>query len=695
MAGAELPELGGLVDKSLLLRLLPRPVSEALAHRLQRREVAAGSVVVREGDEADSYYLIASGEMEVWVSHLGLRADIPPPGSSWMPSPSRHSLVARLGRGDGFGELALLLGSDRRATVRASAPGIVYALDAGAFRETLDRFRGLEVGLEAEVRLRLAAVSAAHASVFSKLPPEGLRWLALRLTPVDYRAGEEVVHEGDIGDAMFIVDSGELEVVTGRDGGANRIATLGPGDLFGEQALVTHEVRVASVRSVTAVRLLRLSKADFEDVLTQYAQVSRLFVRLVLQRQRPLRVENVIVDRLPTDDVSTSYVLKDTVRFRYFKLSEQGAFLWSLMDGTHTVRDISVAFYQRFGQLGFSAVLKCMVDLHAAGFVQIQNPAPKQVDRSARRSRFSSVLTAVSNLITVHYFSIPDPDKFLTRADRALFKHVFSAPAQVLLLAITLGGAAVYIYDLVAGRLTLPHSAGVAVVAIVIATVLHMFLHELAHAVTCKRFGREVHRAGVGWYLFFPVAFVDTTDMWLSSKWPRIAVSWAGPYTNFWISGVATLLALVVRNQDLQAIAFTVAGYGYIVGLLNLNPLIELDGYYVLMDWLAIPNLRAKALSYIGHRLRGQRPSVADARTERIYFAFGALAATYVLFVCWTVFVTYQRYIISLVPNRIPLTISTALGWFIAGSLALLVLMRVKGELFPEQGAEAAAVSAT
>ncbi|HVH31026.1 MAG TPA: HAD hydrolase-like protein, partial [bacterium] len=91
--------------------------------------------------------------------------------------------------------------------------------------------------------------------------------------------------------ALGLVTSGERSRVQ-RDLNL-RIATLGPGDLFGEQALVTDQPRVASVRSLTAARLLRLSKADFQDVLTQYAQLNKLFVRLVLQRQRPQRVEHV------------------------------------------------------------------------------------------------------------------------------------------------------------------------------------------------------------------------------------------------------------------------------------------------------------------------------------------------------------------------------------------------------------------
>jgi putative peptide zinc metalloprotease protein len=117
------------------------------------------------------------------------------------------------------------------------------------------------------------------------------------------------------------------------------------------------------------------------------------------------------------------------------------------------------------------------------------------------------------------------------------------------------------------------------------------------------------------------VAFVDTSDMWLEGKRRRTAVAFAGPYTNFVLAGAAALAGSLVGSSAWAAVLFTLGADGYIVGLLNLNPLYELDGYYMLSDWLEVPNLRSKALAYDGGAVWRRRPfarcAVASDRSER------------------------------------------------------------------------------
>ena len=93
--------------------------------------------------------------------------------------------------------------------------------------------------------------------------------------------------------------------------------------------------------------------------------------RAGIARQRPQRSDDVTAQWRQRSDGSRVYILKDTIHFRYFQLSEQGAFVWELMDGQHSVRDFVVAYYKHFGQLGFSAVMNCMISLVAAGFIRI------------------------------------------------------------------------------------------------------------------------------------------------------------------------------------------------------------------------------------------------------------------------------------------------------------------------------------
>jgi putative peptide zinc metalloprotease protein len=173
-----------------------------------------------------------------------------------------------------------------------------------------------------------------------------------------------------------------------------------------------------------------------------------------------------------------------------------------------------------------------------------------------------------------------------------------------------------------------------------------------------------------------PVAFVDTSDMWMARRGPRAATAFAGPYTNFLLSGAATLLIPWAPPAALQAALFHFATVGLILGLTNLNPLIEFDGYYVLMDWLDVPNLRDKALGYWGALVSGVGRASPDRRLTLIYIAYGALAIAYTLVVAWAVFHAYHGYVLGTVSRFMPAAVALPLGWIVAGLMAGLVLRR-------------------
>jgi CRP-like cAMP-binding protein len=98
---------------------------------------------------------------------------------------------------------------------------------------------------------------------------------------VHYEAGDVIFEQGDVGDCMFVVRSGQVEVV--RDG--QRIALLGEGQYFGEAALLSGEPRSAAVRAVQASNLLSISKADFKKLLGTFPELSGEISRVMQARQ--------------------------------------------------------------------------------------------------------------------------------------------------------------------------------------------------------------------------------------------------------------------------------------------------------------------------------------------------------------------------------------------------------------------------
>lgn len=223
-----------------------------VARAMRVQDVAAGTEVVRQGEPGDRFYIIASGVFEVLVD---------------------GSPVARLGRGDYFGERALLYNTPRAATVLAVDDGRVFWLDQRVFHETLAH--------DVETRARLEAALAYRAQLaemplFSTLSPVEMDLLLARMTPIRVDAGQEVVRQEEAGDRFYVVRSGSLEV--SRDG--QWLATLGPGESFGEIALLFEVPRTATVRATTPADLLALSASDFHDLLVGYcgraAELERL-----------------------------------------------------------------------------------------------------------------------------------------------------------------------------------------------------------------------------------------------------------------------------------------------------------------------------------------------------------------------------------------------------------------------------------
>src|SRR4029453_2729998 len=98
-----------------------------------------------------------------------------------------------------------------------------------------------------------------------------------------------------------------------------------------------------------------------------------------------------------------------------------------------------------------------------------------------------------------------------------------------------------------------------------------------------------------------------------------------GPLTGLVLAGGMQVVGLFV--PAVAGLAFKLAFAWYINVLFNLNPFIALDGYYLLMDWLEIPNLRARGLSWVSSRLRGRPPRWSSLDREgRIVALYGVLA---------------------------------------------------------------------
>jgi len=175
---------------------------------------------------------------------------------------------------------------------------------------------------------------------------------------------------------------------------------------------------------------------------------------------------------------------------------------------------------------------------------------------------------------------------------------------------------------LVVGR-----SLGFGALALVLGRLGVVVCHELAHGLAAEGAGRTVLRAGVGWVLVLPYAFVDVSDAWFDSPRRRMAIAAAGPLSDFTVGGAFALACALTSSPVARDVLFQVALAGYLGALFNLNPLLERDGYHILTDLLGEPGLRRQSAAAVAAVLSGRVPR---SRERRLLWRYGMAS------LCWS-----------------------------------------------------------
>jgi putative peptide zinc metalloprotease protein len=218
-----------------------------------------------------------------------------------------------------------------------------------------------------------------------------------------------------------------------------------------------------------------------------------------------------------------------------------------------------------------------------------------------------------------------------------LARALFSPTGAVLWLVWVGVGvvlAAVHWHDLthdLLDRILAPKS----ILVLVLLFPLIKALHELGHGMAVKAFGGEVHEIGLMLLVVTPVPYVDASGASsFRGKWQRIVVGGAGMAVELALATGALLIWLLAETGLVRMLAYNailIAGLSTI--LFNANPLLRYDGYYMLADFLEIPNLRARGTRYLGYLceryLFGRRGAEPGPSTpgERVWFVLYSVAS--------------------------------------------------------------------
>lgn len=345
---------------------------------------------------------------------------------------------------------------------------------------------------------------------------------------------------------------------------------------------------------------------------------------------RPLAREEWALKHLKAENGDDYFILKGLDHPGYLRLTERDVFIWKLMDGRHTLRDILVAYFQAYRAIGTDRLIDLMYELTENDFLQNTESAQPSQPRGAFETSLA-VVRRIYGAFLDKQFSIQGADDLITRIYKKLGWPFYTRIGQLILAAVALAGLAAFAIILLRGGQTLfvvGGSAALGIIVLALANIISIFLHELAHALTVKSYNRHVHRVGFMIYFGMPAFFVDTSDIWMEPKAPRIQTSLAGPYVNLLVGSLASLVMVAGPAPLIGDLLFQLAALSYLTVFFNLNPLLELDGYFVLMDWLEVPLLRKRSLEFVQHRLWGKlRGRETFSKDEKLFSVFGILSA--------------------------------------------------------------------
>lgn len=219
------------------------------------------------------------------------------------------------------------------------------------------------------------------------------------------------------------------------------------------------------------------------------------------------------------------------------------------------------------------------------------------------------------------FFSLPlfQPQGFLERTYKYLrwAYHPLFIRAMLLFLAVMMVMTALRLDEFMNSFAGIMSAEGVLAVLIVFGSV--KIVHEFAHAYTAVRYGVRVPHMGVAFMVMYPVLYTETTGSWiLASRRERFHIGVAGITAELWLAALALAVWQVAPAGGMaQTLAFLVVAVSMAGSLLvNLNPLMRFDGYYMLSDATGFDNLQHRACAFARYSLRRVLFGWADTQPE-------------------------------------------------------------------------------
>lgn len=323
---------------------LPRNTLQAIANQLQPRPINANETLYRAGEMPIGLFIIERGGFE-----------LRPEANS--PEQEPQQLQA----GSILGALALLTNKPYTSTAIATDESLLWVLPVENFQAVNSRNPGLRRSLGRNVRSRLgkadqtqAVLRLAQMPLFAEVPPQSMQAIAQRMVLQHLPAGERVYRIGEAGDALYLIESGEIELTEENPNGVvEEKARIGTNGFFGEMSLFSGLIRTEDATATRNTNLWILYKADLDDLAVHHPAIgkalsqglaSRLSADQVDRSEERFRNFQLLADLNPTDMKQVVQHLRPT-RFRageqIYRASSPADALYLLEKGQVRIQPLS------------------------------------------------------------------------------------------------------------------------------------------------------------------------------------------------------------------------------------------------------------------------------------------------------------------------------------------------------------------
>eukprot|EP01113_Clastostelium_recurvatum_P021969 TRINITY_DN260_c0_g1_i3.p1 TRINITY_DN260_c0_g1~~TRINITY_DN260_c0_g1_i3.p1 ORF type:complete len:758 (-),score=262.72 TRINITY_DN260_c0_g1_i3:110-2290(-) len=229
-----------VIRNNILFRSLDEEQIEAIIDEMFETTLKPEEVIIKQDDDGDNFYVVESGELYVLYKEV---------------------VVATIGAGKSFGEIALMYNCPRTATVKAKSECVLWGLGRTSFRRNLM--------LTAMKKRELYESFLERVPLLENLLPYERSTIADALEPKSYQDGEYIIRQGEKGDAFYILEKGRVIITKVTSAGEDpiEISRPGEGSYFGELALLNDQPRAATVQALGPLRVLCLNRSDFANLM--------------------------------------------------------------------------------------------------------------------------------------------------------------------------------------------------------------------------------------------------------------------------------------------------------------------------------------------------------------------------------------------------------------------------------------------